>query len=72
MVENRRIQKECEDLLKLSESASEFGVSGQMVGNDMTHWKGHIKGPHDTPYTGGHFIVDIKIPPDYPYKPPKM
>lgn len=38
----------------------------------MTHWKGHIKGPHDTPYVGGHFIVDIKIPPDYPYKPPKM
>ena len=43
-----------------------------MVGNDMTHWKGIIKGPHDTPYNGGTFIVDIKIPPDYPYKPPKM
>lgn len=43
-----------------------------MVGNEMTHWKGIIKGPHDTPYQGGTFIVDIKIPPDYPYKPPKM
>jgi ubiquitin-conjugating enzyme (huntingtin interacting protein 2) len=72
MVENRRIQKECEDLLKLSQTENEFGVSGRMVGSDITHWKGYLKGPHETPYEGGTFIVDIKIPPDYPYKPPKM
>ena len=26
----------------------------------------------DTPYEGGIFYVDIIIPPEYPFKPPKM
>jgi len=26
----------------------------------------------DTSYAGGIFIVDITIPSDYPFKPPKM
>jgi len=34
--------------------------------------KGIFKGPPDTPYAGGKFVVDIQIPDDYPYKPPKM
>ncbi len=25
-----------------------------------------------TPYEGGHFIIDIRIPPEYPYSPPKV
>lgn len=29
-------------------------------------------GPKDTVYEGGTFIVDIEIPGDYPFKPPKM
>lgn len=43
-----------------------------MVGNDTRHWKGTIFGPDDTPYVGGTFIVDIEIPQEYPFKPPKM
>ncbi|KAL8424995.1 hypothetical protein Efla_004472 [Eimeria flavescens] len=40
--------------------------------NDISHWKGRIKGPLDTPYEGGVFLLDITIPSDYPYNPPKI
>ena len=57
------------------------------MGDDIRHWKGKIFGPvssktkkqfinqifqSDTPYEGGIFYVDIQIPQDYPFKPPKM
>lgn len=43
-----------------------------MVGDDLKHWKGAIFGPSDTCYEGGTFIIDIVIPTEYPFKPPKM
>ena len=64
-----RITKEYQDLQK---NQKENTVQVKMVGNDMRHWKGRIKGPIDTCYAGGIFDVDIVIPPDYPFKPPKM
>ena len=70
---NRRITKEFEDFQKSqAEADSKYGVSASLVGNDITHWKGIVRGPEGTSYDGGTFIVDIQIPPDYPYKPPKM
>ncbi len=36
------------------------------------HLTGTIKGPDDTPYAGGTFVVDITIPNEYPFSPPKM
>lgn len=38
----------------------------------MSHFTGVINGPSDTPYAGGIFRVDITIPQDYPFSPPKM
>jgi ubiquitin-conjugating enzyme (huntingtin interacting protein 2) len=31
-----------------------------------------IKGPVGTPYEGGIFKVDIQLPSDYPFVPPKV
>ena len=61
-----RAVKEFNDLKK------DTSVQVKIVNNDIRHWKGRIKGPMDTCYAGGVFDVDIVIPDDYPFKPPKM
>ena len=64
-----RITKEYQDLQK---NTKENTVVVKMVKDDIRHWKGKIKGPIDTCYAGGVFEIDIVIPNDYPFKPPKM
>ena len=61
-----RALKEFNDLQK------DTTVQVKMVDGDIRHWKGRIKGPIDTCYAGGIFDVDIIIPNEYPFKPPKM
>jgi ubiquitin-conjugating enzyme (huntingtin interacting protein 2) len=73
-MDNSRIMKELKELVEGAKNASKESrvVQAEVIGNDMRHWKGKIFGPHETSYDGGTFIVDIVIPPDYPFKPPKM
>ena len=40
--------------------------------SDLMHWTADIKGPMGTPYEGGKFRVDIVLPSDYPFVPPKV
>lgn len=40
--------------------------------SDIHHLKGSFLGPPGTPYQVGIFIVDIEVPMEYPFKPPKM
>lgn len=40
--------------------------------SDIHHLKGSFQGPPGTPYEGGTFVVDIEVPMEYPFKPPKM
>ncbi|VDQ07703.1 unnamed protein product [Trichobilharzia regenti] len=44
----------------------------QPSSNDMMHLHGRIKGPPDTPYAGADFKLDIVIPENYPFVPPKV
>ena len=39
---------------------------------NMRKWIAHIRGPTDTPYEGGLFKVELKIPEDYPFVAPKV
>mmetsp|Transcript_23167 Transcript_23167/g.42932 ORF Transcript_23167/g.42932 Transcript_23167/m.42932 type:complete len:199 (-) Transcript_23167:85-681(-) len=47
-------------------------ADGQRVGPATKHLIGKIKGPEGTPYEGGLFEIDIQIPKQYPFEPPKM
>ncbi|KAJ6263949.1 Ubiquitin-conjugating enzyme [Drechslerella dactyloides] len=65
---SRRINKEMDDLRKDALS----GMKAEPVNDDISHLRGVFKGPPGTPYEGGEFTVDIKIPAEYPFKPPQM
>ena len=40
---------------------------------DLTCWCLHTcPGPGDSPYSGGTFVVDVVVPDNYPFVPPKM
>ncbi|RDW95067.1 hypothetical protein BP5796_00830 [Coleophoma crateriformis] len=65
----RRVGKELADIQKDSNSS----ISCQPAsGSDITHLHASFPGPPDTPYEGGTYIVDVKIPNEYPFKPPVM
>ncbi|KAK1443327.1 ubiquitin conjugating enzyme like protein [Babesia gibsoni] len=66
--EHLRLQRELLDIQK------EVGgtVDAHTVDGNIYKWRGYIKGPIQTPYEGGHFILNITIPQDYPYNPPKI
>jgi len=64
----RRIQKEVEEVRR----DTACGVLIETDATNSKHLIGVIKGPADTPYSGGTFRVDITIPNDYPFDPPKM
>ena len=66
----RRIAKEVADIHHDDTSH----IDANPVGNsdDLTHLKGSFKGPPGTPYEGGNYIIDVKIPNEYPFRPPIM
>ena len=66
----RRIAKEIADIHADTLSHIQADVAGN--GDDLTQLKGSFKGPPGTPYEGGTYKIDIRIPSEYPFRPPTM
>ena len=70
-IANQRIQREFREVVK-SEEVARSGVQLSLVNDDLTELCGTIAGPPDTPYEGGTYKLEIKIPDTYPFNPPKV
>jgi len=66
----RRIAKELADIQ--SDTDSKILAEAADGGSDLSHLHASFPGPPDTPYEGGTYVVDIKIPQEYPFRPPLM
>ncbi|KAK6908289.1 ubiquitin-conjugating enzyme 4 [Kwoniella mangroviensis CBS 10435] len=64
----KRIKKEIADLSKENLGA----ISLQPNESNIFNWKAILPGPTGSPYEGGVFEVDIKVPEDYPFSPPHL
>jgi len=52
--------------------AAKCAIKVDLVKDNFSELKGTIAGPPDTPYEGGTFHLDIKVPETYPFNPPKI
>eukprot|EP01083_Nonionella_stella_P023457 64908_1 len=64
----RRLTKEYK---KINEDPPDY-ISLAPKGDDLYEWEASIIGPDDSPYEDGAFALDITIPRDYPFHPPKL
>ena len=49
-----------------------MNFSANLKDDDLYEWVAIIMGPLDSVYEGGIFVLDIRLSPEYPYKPPKV
>ena len=71
VIRNNRILSDLKDLANndIPETIKDVKINeDDMYGEHIVL----LNGPTDTPFEGGVFKISIKMPSDYPFKPPKM
>jgi len=74
---NPRLKKDHQEMclaMKSNDKDSCFECDGSIESflEDYTNFKILLRGPPDTPYSGGKFKLHIKVPAEYPFKPPSV
>jgi len=67
----QRIRREFKEVVTSEEVAS-CAIKVELIDDDYSELRGEIAGPPDTPYEGGKFVLEIKVPETYPFNPPKV
>jgi ubiquitin-conjugating enzyme E2 D/E len=62
----RRILKEQEKM----KADAVPGIKAGPKGEDLYHWSAVVAGPEGSPYEGGAFELDVRLPTRYPMEPP--
>ncbi|XP_011873257.1 PREDICTED: ubiquitin-conjugating enzyme E2-22 kDa isoform X1 [Vollenhovia emeryi] len=68
----RRATLERPAISSLLKKIAKCAIKVELVNDSLTELKGEIAGPPDTPYEGGNFVLEIKVPETYPFNPPKV
>ncbi|TDG39133.1 hypothetical protein AWZ03_014445 [Drosophila navojoa] len=66
-----RIKRELGEVMRGDEIVQGM-IKIELVNDSWTNLRGEIAGPKDTPYEGGKFALEIKVPETYPFSPPKV
>ena len=72
MADHNRVAKELRECQKDTTGGITVAEQADVQAGCMAHWSGTIKGPVSSPYEGGTFSIDIMLPKEYPFVPPKM
>lgn len=67
----RRIILEVKDIEKNSIEYEKM-FTMKMIDENMYHWEALLYGPEDSLYEGYKFKIDINLPRNYPYSPPRV
>ncbi|MFX1450915.1 MAG: ubiquitin-conjugating enzyme E2 variant [Promethearchaeota archaeon] len=56
--------------MKIEYPLGKSPITWKIINRDLHFYEITIPGPKKTPYTNGKFKISIKLPPEYPNKPP--
>ncbi|KAG2175782.1 hypothetical protein INT44_000260 [Umbelopsis vinacea] len=69
---SRRLLKELNDYQREAHNHPEIIELSPADDEDLTHWRATIAGLDQTPFQGGLWNLDVKIPHNYPMQPPTV